>query len=234
MSRFLVLLGLAIILFMTDAASAAEYGNWTGFYIGADAGWIRTDAEFENTGGWFGGDTSLVFDAGKENDAIFGVHAGYNWQVDKFVFGGEATIGYAGIENRACFDAFTGASSTCAGNYSLEKETKWLSTIKARAGLDLGQWMPFISGGLSIADVDTTMDATIDGIPKQTVSDTKYGYAVGGGVEYMFTHNILFRLEGMYFDLGEDDTFFDQVDNTAIFRSDNTGFIITAGISYKF
>ncbi len=100
--------------------------------------------------------------------------------------------------------------------------------------------MPYVSGGLAVADVDMTMDFTnsLSGWGKDTVSQKKVGYTVGGGVEYMFTRNILLRLEGSYFDLGRDDDSFPMVDpsitDSPRFGSDITGFTLTAGISYKF
>lgn len=245
--NYVLVFALFVILssaFAAPSVAAAETGagNWTGFYIGADAGWIQTDVDFYDPDYWITTPPKIQ-GTGKTDDAIFGIHAGYNWQVRNFVFGGEATLGYSGAENRACVGYMTGIPVTCGSDnsVSLETETKWLSTFRAKAGLDLGQFMPYISGGLAIAKVDMTADYTnvlfFTGL-KDTVSQTKFGYTLGGGVEYMFTNNILLRLEGTYFDLGKSyDPFFIRPlvpPQGTGFGSDITGFTLTAGISYKF
>lgn len=115
---------------------------------------------------------------------------------------------------------------------STKVEQRWLSTIRARAGgLVTDRLMVFGTGGLAFADVKVatkntrsytleveTDDSTPTGTPgdptpsqlygttTQTWSDetdqNRFGYAVGGGMEYALTDNWLIRGEYIYYNLG--------------------------------
>src|SRR5665213_3175619 len=65
---------------------AAPY-NWTGFYIGVNAGggWAKQDNSLETTAG-----ALIQQNSTKLDGAVGGGQIGYNWQVNQIVFGVEA------------------------------------------------------------------------------------------------------------------------------------------------
>ena len=72
------------------AADMPEAGvgyDWSGFYIGAQAGYGWADFEYEfNTNGHYNTDPGDTVDASAEG-FIGGGHIGYNWQFDQMVAG---------------------------------------------------------------------------------------------------------------------------------------------------
>ena len=67
------------------AAIYAPAFSWTGFYIGGNAGWAWSKGDGTITLGGVPGTFS-----GDGNGFLGGVQAGYNWQLENWVFGLEA------------------------------------------------------------------------------------------------------------------------------------------------
>ena len=76
----------------------------------------------------------------------------------------------------------------------------WLATIRGRAGLAFNNAMVYVTGGVAFADVKNSF--FVPGFPEGSVSNTRTGWTVGAGAEYMFTPNWIGRLEFLYADLG--------------------------------
>src|SRR6266700_3769287 len=98
-----------------------EIYNWTGFYVGGNAGysWGRsnTDASFFNTATGLpivppaGSILTNSFDM---NGGIAGGQAGYNWQSSNWVLGLEADIQWSGERGSAAFRcAATAVGGVC-------------------------------------------------------------------------------------------------------------------------
>jgi outer membrane immunogenic protein len=71
-----------------------------------------------------------------------------------------------------------------------------------------------------------------------TESVTRVGWTAGGGIEYAFTGNLTAKVEGLYYDLGEDTISAHPVPVPNTFTRGMTfetqGAIARAGINYKF
>ena len=71
----------------------------------------------------------------------------------------------------------------------------------------MDRWLPYIAGGFAFADYDVTI--TSGGVPIPVpgygFEETSVGWTLGGGVEYAFTDNLIFRAEYRYSDFGSDD-----------------------------
>jgi len=69
-------------------------------------------------------------------------------------------------------------------------------------------------------------------------SATKAGWTAGGGIEYAFTRNLTAKIEGLYYDLGEDTISAHAVPVPNTFSRGMTfetrGAIARVGINYKF
>ncbi|MBI1211131.1 MAG: outer membrane beta-barrel protein [Alphaproteobacteria bacterium] len=217
------------ILLLAGMAQAAP-----GFYFGADAGWLRVNDDsrmnIANTDYcWWGGcpGYSLTGDG-----FVGGLHAGYNWQNSDWVFGVEGDIGWSGAEDTA--------HDFCAGGYcdlTTTVELRELITLRGRLGYDLGDFTPYITGGLAVGQVRNYLaDNDDEGLWDNT--DYRTGYIVGGGVEYAWTNRITVRVQGEYYDLGSETLLSKSIlavdgDSVRIKFKDD-GAVVTAGVSYGF
>jgi outer membrane immunogenic protein len=162
--------------------------NWAGWYIGAHAG-----AAWQNTQT----DTS-VFDYGlgstsaSKTGFIGGGQIGYNWQRGNFVFGLEGDISALSSKTSAHLP-FTYAT--------LESKIRWLSTVRSRFGLAVGDTMAYMTAGVAIGGVKNSLVSA--GCCSYSDSSTKVGWTVGGGVEHMLNRNWTIGLEGLFVDLGK-------------------------------
>ena len=155
MKKFL-LAGAALIALGVSAASAADIQrrqvmpekapmyvappyNWTGFYVGINAG-----------GGWGRSDFSVPFasDSFNTSGGLVGGTLGYNWQMGRAIFGLEGDVDWSNIRG----------SSICGGITSCETRNDWLGTVRGRLGYAFDRFMPYVTGGLAVGNIKTSID----------------------------------------------------------------------------
>src|SRR3954451_19837911 len=110
MKKFLVCTAGLIALGVAAPASAADLAarpytkappmvapiyDWTGFYIGANGGWGRSDScvDFVTVVG------TVASGCGDRSGGVAGGQIGYRWQSNQFVFGLEAQGDWADLKN---------------------------------------------------------------------------------------------------------------------------------------
>ena len=173
--------------------------TWTGFYVGANAGY-----------GWGNVNANGFANVGDLDGFVGGGQVGYNYQMGQFVLGLEADLQAADLSS--------------GNNLGLLRvKTDYFGTVRARVGVAFDRFMPYITGGWAYGNVKTT----IGGLGSTDKSHTG-GYAVGAGLEYAFTNNIIAGVEYMYVDLGEK-----NVLNTGV-KIGNDFSVVRARLSYKF
>jgi outer membrane immunogenic protein len=162
--------------------------SWAGWYIGAHAGavWQKTDANSAYQGFAFDNNTF------SKTGFIGGGQIGYNWQHGNFVFGLEGDISGLGGTNTGQFQNFSG--------YQYKSRINWLSTVRGRFGLAVGDTMAYMTAGVAFAGVKNTVHAVGS---DYSSSKTRTGWTVGGGVEHMLNRNWTIGLEGLFVDLGK-------------------------------
>ncbi len=213
----------------TKAPVMVEVYNWTGFYIGGNAGysWGRssTDVSYFNTATG----APIVPPAGSilgssfdMNGGIAGGQLGYNWQISNWVWGLEADLQWSGergssayrcagtIAGGVCFPGLTFLPAGATGtNVALDQSLEWFGTVRGRAGLlATPQVLLYGTGGLAYGSIKTS--AALSGFnPNGTAvasfgsnTETRVGWTVGAGVEGMITRNWTAKLEYLYMDLG--------------------------------
>ena len=163
--------------------------TWAGCYIGGTVGAVNNrvsgNVDFE------GFSTSA---SGNKTGGIYGGYLGCNWQNSNFVYGIEGD--FSGIGGSGASQGFLGVGSTGV----VTSKPDWLSTIRGRAGLAFNNTMVYLTGGVAFADVKNS--AFVPGFPEVSASNTRVGWTIGAGGEYMFTPNWIGRLEFLYADLG--------------------------------
>jgi len=165
--------------------------TWTGCYIGANIGGAFGHASVTGNGG-SGGEVST-------NGSGFagGGQVGCDYQ-----FAGTGwVIGFR--------DMFDGTSNKKSGTIPfgplagdvVNFNAQWFNTLTGRVGYAVAPaWLLYFQGGG--AWVHTSTNITAAGLQTGQLSNTRSGWTVGGGVEWMFAPHWSAFLEGNYMDGG--------------------------------
>jgi outer membrane immunogenic protein len=151
---------------------------------------------------------------------IGGGQVGYNWQFyNSFVAGIEADIQGAGARGSA-----TGVAASplavapqfgVASTISVTKNLDYLGTVRGRLGwLATPTLLAYVTGGLAYGGVNANISTNSSQFPAPfliqggfpgsiaSFSDTRVGWTVGGGLEWLFAPNWSVKAEYLYYDLG--------------------------------
>jgi len=180
----------------------AAVDNFSGFYGGVHGGWGFSDAKSAyaiddpfNTqcgGGW-----GCAVDVDPDGGFI-GFQAGYNFQLGNgFILGIEGDYSFASLHDDAVGTWGGGATEVIL-------DVDRMASIRGRLGMDMGQWMPFITAGWGWMEGDrSAFGQNLCGIsPNCKTEDSNWhsGFVVGGGLEYALTENWRLKAEYRYWD----------------------------------
>ena len=202
-------LALASAAQAADMTAPATY-DWTGFYLGANAGISWNNSGVDNN---FDVDGDGINDLnnkieGDQTAFTAGGIVGYNYQIDQIVLGVEADFNYLGFSdsNSRSVDVIgLDGIDTITGKSSFEAD--WFGTIRGRLGYAIDNVLIYGTGGLAYghmsADGKVTASLAGDtvGTWKGSTDSTNWGWTVGGGMEYGID-NWSLGLEYLYVDLG--------------------------------
>jgi len=156
--------------------------NWSGTFVGLQGGWQQhRDSYADMEQGGNGSNDTYA----KSTKASFlgGGHIGHNFQAGAYVYG---LIADVEIDNtRLDFDG---------GGWGYTQKLGLQGSIRARAGYAVGSFLPYLTGGVAVAKVATTYRQA----GTETFNDLRFGWTIGGGVEYAFTNKWSARLEYRY------------------------------------
>jgi outer membrane immunogenic protein len=194
-----------------DPAAAADFGrmptkapiaaptpvqNWTGLYLGANAGysWGRTDLDY-SFGALPAFSTTL-----DPNSFLAGGQIGYNWQLGSFVMGIEGDFAW----RHGTDSAVITLNNIFGDSASFNTEQNWVGTLRPRVGIAANNWLIYGTAGLAVGGFKHSYTEVRPGVATRTIaeSDTKTGWAAGAGVEYAFANHWSLGVEYLYMDLG--------------------------------
>jgi outer membrane immunogenic protein len=221
---------------LKDPPAYAPVPVWTGFYLGATAGYGWADGKldvYKPNGTFF-----LSFHHEPEG-ALGGVEAGYNWEIRQTPFarpiivGVEADASASGLEK-------TGLVGVTGNQNSFKQSLNGIETVRGRVGLPVGEALPFVTGGAAFAQVEgrtTQLQCAAPGTYCPAVgtqahsSATLPGWVVGGGIEYALSANWSAKAEYLHIE-------FDQLETrpkgfNRIVKEDITGDVVRAGVNYR-
>ena len=183
--------------------------NWTGFYIGG------------HVGGAFAGSNSL------QGDTRFlgGVQGGADYQfANNWVIGAEVQYSWMNSSNSGVL---------FPGGTLVSSNSDQLGSVTGRLGYSFGPTLLYAKGGYAWKDSDN-LTATLAGAPVAftTTGNTRDGYTVGGGLEYMFAPNWSAKIEYQYYNFGST-TFLSPV-ALAGARFNDDEHTVKAGLNYRF
>jgi len=194
-------------------APAVVY-NWTGFYIGG------------HVGGGFAGDNSL-----QSSDARFlgGVQAGFDYQfAPNWVLGAEAQYSWLSRGNNNNGVLFP------AGTLVTGRTADQIGSVTGRFGYTWGPALLYAKGGYAWRD-GNNIGMTVGGVPAAftTSGNSKDGYTVGAGLEYLFAPNWSAKAEYQYYNFGNTTVTAGPADTVgARFRNDEHS--VKVGVNYRF
>ena len=201
--------------------------DWTGFYIGVNAGGgIGRDRTGHNIPGGPSFDSIYQSPQG----AVGGAQIGYNWQTNSLfgplVYGLEADIQGTGMrDGRTFLNAF---ALPTAYNQKLD----WFGTVRGRVGIATGPVLSYVTAGYAYGSVNSTITET--NLPAFASGNRmQSGYVIGSGVEAALGGNWTGKLEYLNLNLGnKTDNFIaaglPQTLNTEIREN-----IFRAGLNYR-
>jgi outer membrane immunogenic protein len=200
--------------------AVAPVYDWTGFYIGANAGgaWGNNDPTtstvFSPVGYFALSSVTSIATVGQQriNSSGFtgGLTAGYNWQVGSGVFGIESDFNYFGLRGSTTSGAVYPCCGPTAYTINTSASSDWLITVRPRAGLLVTPaLLLYGTGGLAVANVKSTFlftDTFATAAESATISSTRVGWTAGVGAEYALMNGWSVKGEYLYVDLGRTST----------------------------
>jgi outer membrane immunogenic protein len=200
---------------------AAPAVNWSGFYAGANAGYLggRTSATDEGPTPEYLLGHKFSFLA---NEASVGVQTGYNFQFGALVFGPEVDAGTFGVRGSAPYD------SVHLDTYVIGR-ANYDVTARARVGYAFDRALIYATGGAIFTDLHDQMIS----YNKVQSPDTaaKAGWVIGGGVEYALTSQWSVKGEYLHYDLGDMTV---ATSNGVNYKVSNAGDMARIGLNFRF
>jgi outer membrane immunogenic protein len=232
--------------------------NWTGFYIGLNAGgaWGRDDNTFlaNNIFAAPGAFplTSAFLAANQQNNRqgrfTGGAQAGYNWQRANWLLGVEGDINFLERKNYG-FASVGVVPGTATTVVSTSSTPEWFATLRGRAGfLVAPTFLLYGTGGVAFADnggrqnIVVTTVGTPGFFTNNNNNDTRIGWTAGVGGEWGFAPNWSAKVEYLHVEFER------QTDNVPFTGPNAVGLpgaaatisrrqeldIVRGGINYRF
>jgi outer membrane immunogenic protein len=201
------------------------YYDWSGAYIGFNAGGVWTDihqhyqapgaAGFGPVGGLGPQVGQVANDVNTSNkEGIYGFHAGAQWQWGAWVLGAEAAL--SGCWNECRTQTLALAPGFTANTAAEHKMTN-LFTAGGKIGYAWDRWMIFATGGWASANLKNAYCNTLTGVCGPTAvslqdgASRNDGWYAGGGLDFMVHKgalvDVLLGVEYQHFDVSNEKAF---------------------------
>jgi outer membrane immunogenic protein len=165
--------------------------DWTGFYVGAGAGFTNLNADWDIDGGEGGLTNPSGSKSSSGDTGAIAAQAGYNYQLGPVVVGGEIDYSLTDFDETARFDGGEGAE--------LRTKIQHFGTVRARVGYAMDKVLVFGTGGLALSDLKSTYDSLAPSLNLSVKhSSPTVGWVAGGGFEFAAAENVTLFLEGMF------------------------------------
>lgn len=193
MKRFLLAAMATVAFGVAAPASAADLGgrpyappaliapvyDWSGLYVGANAGWASSRSCW--TADFFGPDGCH-----KATGFTVGGQVGYRWQASSWVFGLEAQGNWADLKGSN--------DSLLFGGFANRSRVNAFGLFTAQVGYAVNNALFYVKGGAAVTNNRFDVRTSSIGVPPNTLiadtgGQTRWGAAIGLGVEYGFAPN---------------------------------------------
>ncbi|MEJ5081067.1 outer membrane protein [Ochrobactrum sp. MYb379] len=192
--------------------------SWNGGYLGGQIGYGWGKSTYSDVDG-FGGRL-------KPDGFLGGLYAGYNFDVgNSIVLGVDGDVTYNNLKKRF-------SETDEDGDFdSVETKLRWSGAVRARAGVAVDRFLPYIAGGVAFGSIKNSGTSIVDGVEEGfSTSKTHTGWTAGAGVDYAATDNVILRLEYRYTDYGHKNFEIDGENTRNKFKANE----VRLGVAYKF
>jgi outer membrane immunogenic protein len=240
MKKFLLAtVGLIALVSMAAPASAADMPlkapplpipppiyNWSGFYIGLNGGWGQSHNcwDFITAVG-----ADIADGCRDKSGGMFGGQLGYRWQSGQFVFGLEAQGDWADLSNSRV--------SFINPDFTTRTKVDGLGLFTAQIGYAWNTTLLYLKGGAAVTRSRFDILTTLAGIDVASASATRWGGAVGVGLDYGFASNWSFGVEYDHLFMGNSNNSFSGVNpilDGALNRISQDVDMVTLRVNYRF
>lgn len=204
--------------------------NWTGLYVGGHVGGVWS----KDTGTNLTANPAQAAGAVTDSDYsgfLGGGQVGVNFQSGRFVFGIEGDWSWTNEDGST-----TNPSLIPGTSLRGTADTRWYATLAGRLGIANNNWLFYVKGGAAWKDVRYTADVLTGGlvVASASVSDTRSGWLVGGGIEWGIAANWSAKIEYNYLDFGSDTLQFVTPLGGSSVDVESKSHVIKAGLNYRF
>jgi outer membrane immunogenic protein len=199
--------------------------DWTGFYIGGNAGWGEAHDCWNviPVGGVLFNDGCL-----NKSGGLVGGQLGYRWQLGQAVFGLEAQGDWADIKSThvSFFDPTVTTSTKVDG----------LGLFTGQIGYSWGPSLLYVKGGAAVTSNQFALVTNVPPIVAASVDSTRWGGTVGVGFEYLFYPNWSVGIEYDHLFMGHNNNSFGVggLFATVANQIDQNIDMVTVRFNYKF
>lgn len=167
--------------------------NWSGFYVGAHAGYGSGNASVTDLNG---GVKPGPFDY-NPGGALGGIQGGYNYQFNNGIVAGiEADLGYLSANGSGII-----GSANAAAHQDLTLNGGFVGDVTGRIGYAFNKFLIYGKGGYAYFDGSAGQKTTNPGYVT-TGTGAWNGYVFGGGVEYMILPRVSIKAEYLRYEFG--------------------------------
>lgn len=255
MRKAFVWMCVSLIVILGAGVASAQNVDFKGFYIGAHLGGVhgsanaRTSTIFDPTGYFALSSPPAVNAAGNQELGSKGVNAGgtfgYNWQPNRWVFGGEVDFGELHTSSKVSTGPVIYPCCGTTFTISQKVRTSWMVTARPRVGYTWGKWLVYATGGLAIVQADYTGNFTdTDSAAHENAAfnDALFGWTAGAGFERQVHRHWNVKGEYLYAQFGDSSVKSTNLTtsvgpfpvNVFTHTTDFNTHIIRGGLNYRF
>jgi outer membrane immunogenic protein len=195
------------------AAPPLAYYNWTGFYFGGNVGYgVGEDPIGQVLSSSAGAtDTNFTRTVVAPKGVIGGVQFGYNVQSQSWLAGVEFDFQGSGQQDKACAitcSIVNTPGGTTQQTLNVEQKLQYFGTARARIGAVDNNVLYYVTGGGAYGRVSETANVIFN-LPgtgatsaSNEITDNRFGWVVGAGIEAGLWGNWTAKVEYLYMDLG--------------------------------
>lgn len=196
--------------------------NWTGFYIGINAGYGTgssnwTDGPLGSTGNF------------PTSGFLAGGTVGANYQIGDYVFGIEVDGDWSNLRGNT--GSICGAiSAVLPPSVACQTQSEWLATVRGRVGYAFDRILLYGTAGAAFGNVATGLNP-----PSTFDSTTETGWTAGVGAEIALVPNWTAKVEYLFVDFPDGTC--TTVGNCGGAAGSTVSFnenIVRAGVNFKF
>ena len=175
---------------------------------------------------------------------IGGGQLGVNWQfAPRWVAGIEADILGTRLKGSQTYNPIPpgDVTATAPSFITMSRDVRWLGSVRGRFGHAWERTLLYATGGVAWGHVRFDGNASRAGgefVDPASVSSTKTGWVVGGGIEHMVQRNWTVRAQYLYYSIPGVSAIGPDIPPGAAFATYSWGrtqvHSVTAGLNYKF